>query len=95
MSDQTSPIQPNSVEFFSDALAAPGQVAEVNPDGGLTVYLGSKSPSKDKESNWLAAPDGEFSIWIRAYWADRTILDGTWEPPAVTLEQSMGGRARQ
>jgi hypothetical protein len=37
-------------------------------DGGLTLYLGNKSPGKDKESNWIPAPAAEFSLWLRAYW---------------------------
>ena len=40
-------------------------------------------PGKDKGTNWLPAPDGTFSLYIRAYWADKTILDGTWMPPQV------------
>jgi len=39
--------------------------------------------AKEKESNWLPAPAGNFSIWIRAYWPDNAILDGTWRPPVV------------
>jgi hypothetical protein len=54
-----------------------------NPDGSLTIYLGTKSPGEDKESNWLPAPAGDFSIWLRAYWPDQVILDGTWKPPTV------------
>ena len=52
-----------------------------NADGSLTLYFGAKSPGKDKESNWVPAPEGSFSLYIRAYWADKAILDGTWMPP--------------
>jgi hypothetical protein len=34
-----------------------------------------------------AAPDGAFSLYIRAYWADKPILDGQWKPPVVTYVQ--------
>jgi hypothetical protein len=54
-----------------------------NADGSLTLYFGATSPGKDKETNWVPAPDGTFSLYIRAYWADKTILDGTWMPPQV------------
>jgi hypothetical protein len=54
-----------------------------NPDGSLTIYLGTKSPGKDKESNWIPAPNGSFSLYIRAYWAEQSILDGTWKAPQV------------
>jgi len=30
-----------------------------------------------------AALDGTFSLYLRAYWADKAVLDGTWQPPAI------------
>ena len=38
-----------------------------NPDGTFTMYLQAKSPGKDKESNWLPAPDGPFYLLLRNY----------------------------
>jgi hypothetical protein len=52
-------------------------------DGSLTVYAGAKSPGTDKESNWLPAPNGHFSLYIRAYWGKEGILDGSWKPPVI------------
>ncbi|WEK48753.1 MAG: DUF1214 domain-containing protein [Candidatus Kaistia colombiensis] len=54
-----------------------------NPDGSLTLYAGAKSPGSDKEANWLPAPDGTFSLYIRAYWGKEPILDGSWQPPSI------------
>jgi hypothetical protein len=54
-----------------------------NVDGSLTLYAGAKSPGKDKESNWLPAPKGSFSFYIRAYWGKQGILDGSWQPPVA------------
>jgi hypothetical protein len=54
-----------------------------NPDGSLTLYAGAKSPGADKESNWLPAPEGMFSLYIRCYWAEQAVIDGTWMPPQV------------
>lgn len=54
-----------------------------NADGSLTLYVGSKSPGADRESNWLPAPNGTFSLYIRAYWGKEPILDGSWKPPQV------------
>ena len=65
------------------ALGTKNKTLKYNADGGLTIYLGNRSPGKDKESNWLPAPEGEFSIWLRTYWPDKAILDGTWQPPKV------------
>ena len=54
-----------------------------NADGSLTLYVGAKSPGGDKETNWLPAPDGRFSLYIRAYWGKQGILDGSWKPPII------------
>ncbi|MCX5581194.1 DUF1254 domain-containing protein [Kaistia terrae] len=54
-----------------------------NPDGSLTLYAGAKSPGADKETNWLPAPDGDFSLYIRAYWGKEPILSGSWQPPSI------------
>jgi hypothetical protein len=58
-----------------------------DPDGGLTLYLGNKSPGKDKEANWIPAPASEFSLWLRAYWPEQAMLDGSWKPPAIKKMQ--------
>jgi hypothetical protein len=54
-----------------------------NADGSVTIYAGVKSPGADKEANWLPAPDGHFSLYIRAYWGKEAILDGSWQPPKI------------
>src|SRR5262249_5915118 len=60
-----------------------------NPDGSLTIYIQKHSPGKDKESNWLPAPDGPIFIVMRLYWPKiepPSILPlghGTWKPPAI------------
>jgi len=74
-------FNPNALKRYS--LGTKNKSLKSNPDGSLTLYAGAKSPGKDKESNWLPAPNGTFSLYIRAYWADQAILDGTWQPPAI------------
>jgi hypothetical protein len=60
-----------------------------NPDGSLTLYIQNKSPGKDKESNWLPAPDGPIYLVMRLYWPKTeppSILppgEGTWNPPGL------------
>lgn len=54
-----------------------------NSDGSLTLYAGKADPGGDRTANWLPAPDGTFSLYIRAYWGDKPILDGSWQPPKV------------
>ena len=58
-------------------------------DGSLTLYVQKDSPGKDKESNWLPAPDGPIYLVMRLYWPKTeapSILPpgtGTWNPPAL------------
>jgi hypothetical protein len=74
-------FHPNALKRSS--LGTKDKTMQYNSDGSLTLYFGADSPGKDKETNWLPAPDGTFSLYIRAYWADQAILDGTWTPPNV------------
>jgi hypothetical protein len=74
---------PNPMNRFS--LGTKNKTLQFNTDGSLTLYAGVKSPGTDKESNWLQAPNGTFSLYIRAYWADKSILDGTWQPPTIQI----------
>ncbi len=60
-----------------------------NPDGSLTLYIQKDSPGKDKEANWLPAPDGPVYLVMRLYWPKTeapSILpagEGSWQPPAL------------
>jgi len=60
-----------------------------NADGSLTLYVQNKSPGKDKESNWLPAPNGPIYLVMRLYWPKTeapSVLppgNGTWQPPAI------------
>jgi uncharacterized protein (TIGR03000 family) len=65
---------------------SPRNDLQTNADGSIDLYIQNESPGKDKESNWLPAPKGEFVLMLRLYWPndkDPSILDGTWKPPAV------------
>jgi hypothetical protein len=52
-----------------------------NPDGSYTFYIQNESPGPDRESNWLPAPKGPFSLILRLYWPKPDALNGTWKPP--------------
>jgi hypothetical protein len=54
---------------------------KADPDGGYTLYIQHTSPGPDKESNWLPAPQGPFSLVERLYWPEQAALDGTWKAP--------------
>lgn len=74
-------FHPNDLGRYS--LGTKNKDLKRNEDGSLTLYAGSTSPGGDKESNWLPAPDGTFSLYIRAYWGQEGITGGTWQPPAI------------
>jgi hypothetical protein len=74
---------PNPLNKFT---VSPRDNLQPNPDGSVTLYLQAESPGKDKESNWLPAPEGEFVPMMRMYApkaGSPSILDGSWKPPAV------------
>jgi hypothetical protein len=54
-------------------------------DGGLTLYAQHDSPGKDKESNWLPAPNGPFLAAMRLHWPKDDALTGKWKAPSLQL----------
>ena len=74
----SSPIRSTATR---SAIAA---TSTSDADGGLTLYIQSDSPGKDKESNWLPAPkDAGFKLALRLYAPKKEVADGTWAPPPV------------
>jgi hypothetical protein len=62
-----------------------------DPDGGFTFYVQKESPGKDKEANWLPAPEGPFAVYMRLYWPKQEALDGKWTaPPLKQLSDRAG-----
>lgn len=56
---------------------------KLDKDGGLTIYLQYKSPGKEKEANWLPAPNGPFWTSLRLYYPKQAALDGSWKQPPL------------
>ena len=57
-----------------------------NPDGSLTIHIQKDSPGKDKESNWLPAPDGPIYMGLRLYGPDEQAMAGWRIPPLVRAD---------
>ena len=74
-------FSPNELNRYS--LGTKNKDLKFNNDGSLTLYVSKDRPAADKINNWLPAPDGTFSLYIRAYWGEKPILDGTWQPPNI------------
>ena len=52
-------------------------------DGSLELYVQRDSPGGQRETNWLPAPAGPFSMNLRLYLPGPAAVDGSWAPPAV------------
>lgn len=74
-------FSPNPLNRFS--LGTKNKNLQFNPDGSLSIYVGHSLLDKNKELNWLPAPESDFSLYIRAYWGGKEILDGSWQPPKI------------
>lgn len=70
----------NPIDRYSIGSSTEG--LKKNEDGSLTIYFSKDSPGKDKESNWLPAPNGPFWVVLRTYGPGKEILDKTWQQPA-------------
>lgn len=58
-----------------------------NPDGSLDLYFQNESPGEGKETNWLPAPQGPFTLTMRLYAPRSEALTGQWNPPPVIKEE--------
>jgi hypothetical protein len=52
-------------------------------DGGLTLIIQNESPGKEMGANWLPAPKGPFSMYLRLYWPKEAAVDGKWKAPPL------------
>jgi hypothetical protein len=50
-------------------------------DGSLEILIQRDSPGAELESNWLPAPDGNFSLTLRLYGPKAEAADGRWRAP--------------
>jgi hypothetical protein len=81
--DQFHFFSPNELRRYS--VGTKNKDLKINPDGSVTIYIQATAPTDLSErTNWLPAPGGEFSLYIRAYGPQASVVDGSWTPPAVT-----------
>jgi len=73
---------PNEINRYS--VGTKSKNLKFNPDGSLTIFMQADPPPEAQRANWLPAPKGEdFSLFMRAYWPQIAVIDGSWTPPAV------------
>ena len=58
---------------------------ELTEDGSLSILVGpALAGGADRASpNRLVTPTGSFSLYLRIYWPEGAVLDGSWTPPPV------------
>jgi hypothetical protein len=60
---------------------------EQEKDGSLVLRIGKDSPGKERDANWLPAPDGPFCLVMRLYGPEPDALEGAWTPPVVVEKE--------
>ena len=63
-----------------------------NADGSLDLYFQNDSPVKDKEANWLPAPQTPFNLTMRLY-SPRLDVDGKWNRSPIKKVEAAARRA--
>jgi hypothetical protein len=74
-------FSPNELKRYS--VGTKNKTLVKGPDGSLTIYVQSTPAEGDKRANWLPAPKENFVLYVRSYWPEESILNGSWTPPAV------------
>lgn len=71
----------NPIDRYSIGDRTPG--LQYDADGGLTIYIQNETPSEEKLSNWLPAPNAAFRPVMRLYNPDPAILNGEYVLPGI------------
>ena len=66
------------------SLGSSTQGVVLDDDGGVTITMSREAPSEAKAlANWLPAPAGDFRPVLRMYVPALSVLDGSYEIPAI------------
>lgn len=72
----------NPIKRFS--VGTKNKDLKLAADGSLTIHVQAEAPDDpDRRANWLPAPKGDFSLYVRSYWPKTEITEGSWTPPPV------------
>ncbi len=85
--DRRTLLHPNSLQRYAIGDRTSG--LRHGPHGTLTITVSHRAPAASRRSNWLPAPAGPFSLYLRLYEPKRAALDRTWRPPSIVR---LGGR---
>jgi hypothetical protein len=75
-------FEPNSINRYS--VGTKNKDLSLAADGSMTIYISNEAPTDlAQKANWLPAPKGDFSLYIRSYWPQAAITEGKWTPPQI------------
>jgi hypothetical protein len=84
--DAAGELVPNALGRYSVSSSRPDELVR-RPDGSIDIVFALRDPG-DPGANWLKVPaGGRFSAYLRMYWPDQPILDGTWQPPPIVRDR--------
>jgi hypothetical protein len=72
---------PNSLNRYAIGDRTAGLKRDAH--GGLTIIVSHNDPGRAQRANWLPAPAGGFSLYLRLYEPRPAARHGTWKPPSV------------
>lgn len=79
--DADGKLVPNAVGRFSVSNSRPEELV-YRPDGSIDIVF-SRTDPEDPGANWLKAPFGSFSAYLRMYVPEQSALDREWLPPPI------------
>ena len=67
---------------------------KLNEDGSLDLFLQHRSPGRERESNWLPAPENvAFALVLSIQWPLPDATSGRWQVPALRRVPPASGEA--
>ncbi len=72
----------NALKRYAIGNRTPG--LKTNDDGTLDIWIGHDDPGPERQANWLPAPAGPFTMTLRAYLPDRSLLNGDYRLPPLS-----------
>ena len=87
--DSAGKLVPNAQGRYSVSNSRPEELV-YRPDGSIDIIISRTDPG-DPGANWLAAPFGGLSAYLRMYVPEESALDRSWTPPPIRPGWSLFG----
>ena len=87
--DADGKLVPNALGRYSVSNSRPEELV-YRPDGSIDVIISRTDPN-DPGANWLAAPFGGLSAYLRMYVPEEPALERSWTPPPIRTSWAIFG----